>query len=122
MIFLQEKSIPIINRALVYGNPNASKVSLAWYFPLAALYYIIPIVSLLLIYLYIKKKRPFNSSKCPSCRTRILRIKRNKGDYIISILLLNIPKLRRYKCKRCKWQGLRVVYPSAKRTLSPLFR
>jgi len=122
MIFLQEKSIPIINRALVYGNPNASKVNPALYFPPAALYYIVPIVSLLLIYLYIKRKRPFNSSKCPACRSRILRINRNKSDYIISMLLLNIPKLRRYKCKRCKWQGIRIVYPSAKRTLSPLFR
>jgi len=122
MIFLQERSIPVTSRALVYGNPNNSKVSPPFHFPITAIYYIIPILTVLFIYLYIKKSRPFNSAKCPSCKKRLRRTKRKQGDYIISLLVLNILQLRRYKCKSCSWQGLRIKYKASKGILQPFLR
>ena len=46
---------------------------------------------------------------CPSCKYPYLtRIQRKFLDYIINILLLNTATLKRYKCKNCNWEGLKI--------------
>jgi len=119
MIFLQqEKSIPVKSKVLVYGtHPNTTTITPNVYIPPVTFYFIAGIISILFIYFAIKKYRPFNASKCPSCKKRLMRTKRKQGDYLVSIMMLNMLKLRRYKCKNCSWQGLRVKYTTSKSSL-----
>jgi|GEM_PF-6009599 len=109
MNFLQEKTISV-SKQFEFGNSHTSEIEHEFLISISTLYYIVPILCLIIIFFSIKRFKPLNSFQCPSCDRDLLRVKRKKADYILNFFVLYLIKIRRYKCKSCKWEGLRIKY------------
>ena len=44
---------------------------------------------------------------CPDCKNAMVRIKRNRRDYLVNHFTFHIFNFKRYKCKECSFEGLR---------------
>lgn len=49
----------------------------------------------------------FKKRNCPSCSGKLNRKQRTPLDKLLAIVTLKILPLRRYRCVRCGWEGLR---------------
>ena len=57
---------------------------------------------------YGKRIRSSNYNNCcPSCGEPLNRIRRYNRDHIAEYISFKIFNLKRYKCSKCGWQGLR---------------
>ena len=44
---------------------------------------------------------------CPDCKNAMERIRRFKRDYLLNYFTFYIFNYKRYRCRDCKWEGLR---------------
>jgi len=57
---------------------------------------------------YMRKISSGNCNNCcPNCDKSLERIKRNINDHFTNYLTFYIFNFKKYKCKECKWVGLR---------------
>jgi len=63
--------------------------------------------SLLLLVVFLRLLRIMEKNHCPKCEGKLIRKKRNAGDYIIITFTFGLLPFKRYKCLQCGWEGLR---------------
>ena len=68
-----------------------------------------------IVILFVAKKSGYLEKKacedclncCPDCKDAMVRIKRNRKDYLANHFTFHIFNFKRYKCKECCFEGLR---------------
>ncbi len=98
-------------------NPLLEEFAMIAFLKTIALFLILILFiwGLLNAYLFIFR----NSNRgCPRCRRQLYRIKRSEAERRLAYAF---PRLRRFTCRKCRWEGLLVQPRSFKQPESPEF-